>query len=476
MKEKSNDHRYSNKTENIRHIKTDMKLYPLNIKQNNNYLQPNNNIEINSIDIDTLLDKTQNSLDDFVTSLTQEENVIKKSTKNIPKKNNGLYVKLNKINSTVDTSSNPDLNREKIYNYDKDIKNIIAKQRKLLGNNNEKYKTLNSNINEVNNNNFPIMKNRKIHRRKVDSNNLNNKNKKIDVSPNSNYLINDDFTKRTFNKVDISPLQMMKKSLNNNKSFDGNINEINKHKKIIDMFNKKNKFLIKENEKYKKEINYLKNYIDNLEKENIELKQNYQRIDNNLGNNNLSISNEYFSIYKKNNLKNKDLVSILKKEIKKLKEELNKYKNDEIKKSKNNCAIEHDINNDQLEKITKENNDLKEQNIFLINELNNIKKNQDFILTNNFLNKKNKSLNIQIINLKKKLKNYNNLQIYIKLLLQNKNEITDEKEQFLIRKIQDELGLIQQKQKNGHDFLQLNNNINNYFNDENNDELYNINE
>ena len=41
--------------------------------------------------------------------------------------------------------------------------------------------------------NFPIMKNRKIHRRKVDSNNLNNKNKKIDVSPNSNYLINDDF-------------------------------------------------------------------------------------------------------------------------------------------------------------------------------------------------------------------------------------------------------------------------------------------
>lgn len=159
-----------------------------------------------------------------------------------------------------------------------------------------------------------------------------------------------------------------------------------------------------------------------------------------------------------------------------MKEELNKYKNDEIKKSKNNCAIEHDINNDQLEKITKENNDLKEQNIFLINELNNIKKNQDFILTNNFLNKKNKSLNIQIINLKKKLKNYNNLQIYIKLFLQNKNEITDEKEQFLIRKIQDELGLIQQKQKNGHDFLQLNNNINNYFNDENNDELYNINE
>lgn len=476
MKEKYNDQRYSNKTENIRHIKADMKLYPLNIKQNNNYLQPNNNIEINSIDIDTLLDKTQNSLDDFVTSLTQEENVIKKSTKNIPKKNNGLYVKLNKINSTVDTSSKPDLNREKICNYDKDIKNIIAKQRKLLGNNNEKYKTLNSNINEVNNNNFPIMKNRKIHRRKVDSNNLNNKNKKIDVSPNSNYLINDDFTKRTFNKVDISPLQMMKKSLNNNKSFDGNINEINKHKKIIDMFNKKNKFLIKENEKYKKEINYLKNYIDNLEKENIELKQNYQRIDNNLENNNLSISNEYFSIYKKNNSKNKDLVSILKKEIKKLKEELNKYKNDEIKKSKNNCAIEHDINNDQLEKITKENNDLKEQNIFLINELNNIKKNQDFILTNNFLNKKNKSLNIQIINLKKKLKNYNNLQIYIKLFLQNKNEITDEKEQFLIRKIQDELGLIQQKQKNGHDFLQLNNNINNYFNDENNDELYNINE
>jgi len=316
MKEKSNDQRYSNKTENIRHIKADMKLYPLNIKQNNNYLQPNNNIEINSIDIDTLLDKTQNSLDDFVTSLTQEENVIKKSTKNIPKKNNGLYVKLNKINSTVDTSSKPDLNREKICNYDKDIKNIIAKQRKLLGNNNEKYKTLNSNINEVNNNNFPIMKNRKIHRRKVDSNNLNNKNKKIDVSPNSNYLINDDFTKRTFNKVDISPLQMMKKSLNNNKSFDGNINEINKHKKIIDMFNKKNKFLIKENEKYKKEINYLKNYIDNLEKENIELKQNYQRIEHNLENNNLSISNEYFSIYKKNNSKNKDLVSILKKEIK----------------------------------------------------------------------------------------------------------------------------------------------------------------
>ena len=112
---------------------------------------------------------------------------------------------------------------------------------------------------------------------------------------------------------------------------------------------------------------------------------------------------------------------------------------------------------------------LEEQNIFLITELNNIKKNQTFIENNNFLEKKNKNLKNQIINLKERIKTYNNLQIYIKLYLQNKNFVNDEKEKFLIRKIQEELGSIQEKnnnirgsfQPNINYFLDLDDNINN---------------
>ena len=135
--------------------------------------------------------------------------------------------------------------------------------------------------------------------------------------------------------------------------------------------------------------------------------------------------------------------------------------------------MEHDINIDQLEKMKKENNNLEKQNIFLITELNNIKKNQNFILTNNFLDKKNKSLNTQILNLKKKLKNYNNLQIYLKMFLQikNNNNIENEKEEFLIRKMQEELQYIQEKPKTGRQSFPSFN-----FLGDLNDDNYNVNE
>ena len=482
MKDNYNNQIHSYKRENQNRLSTDINNNRNSLRQNNKLYQKNNIKEMNSVDIETLLDRTQNSLDDFVTSLTQEKNMIKKSSKPMSFVNNGLYKKVNKINSSIDNCSYGDSNMQKIYNYDKDIKAIIATQRKLLGNNNENYRTINT-INKMNKSNNNITKSRKINRKKVNNNNFDNKNKKLEISSElNNQLLINDFSKRSFNKKDISPIGIIENinSSDNHKSFDDNINEIYNYKKIIDTYNKKNKLLKKENEQLKKQINFLKNFkhiSDNLKKENIRLKENLKQIKNTIVKMNLSITKEYFSINRKNNMKNKELVSNLKKEIKNLKEELNKYKNDnKINKAKNNCGIEHDINNEQFEKINKENNDLKEQNIFLINELNNIKKNQDFILANNFLDKKNKSLNIQISNLKKKLQNFNNLQIYIKLFLQNKKSITDEKELFLIRKIQEELGLIQQKQKSGQIPLQFNNN---HFSDEiieYDDNIYNINE
>ena len=405
MRDNYNDQIHSYKRENHNRISTDMSKNHISLKQKSNIYQKTNYKEMNSIDIDRLLDKTQNSLDEFASSLIQEKTMTKKSAK--PKSyinNDGLYKKLNKINSSVENYSYGDSNIQKIINYDKDIKDIMATQKKLLGNNTEKYRTINSNDKIINNTN-----NRKVNRKKVNNNNIHNKKKKLEISTEiKNQLLINDFSKRSFNKKDISPISIIENinNSNNQKAYDDIINEINKYKKIIDIYNKKNKLLKKENEQFKKEINFMKNFKNlskKLKKENIQLKENLKQIKNNIGNAKLSITKEYFSINRKNNIKNKELISNLKKEIKNLKEELSKYKNDiNIKKSKNNCGIEHDINNDQFDIINKENNDLKEQNIFLINELNNIKKNQDFILANNFLDKKNKSLNIQIANLKKK--------------------------------------------------------------------------
>ena len=201
-----------------------------------------------------------------------------------------------------------------------------------------------------------------------------------------------------------------------------------------------------ENKKIKKE---LRNYIiltEDLQKENNKLLQKVKGQKNN--NNNFSISTHYFSINRKPNNKIKE-ISNLKKEIKHLKSQLNRYYKNENKNA--NISMEHDINIDQLEKMKKENNDLEKQNKFLITELNNIKKNQNFILTNNFLDKKNKSLSTQISSLKKRLKSFSNLQIYLKMFLQikNNNNIETEKEEFLIRKMQEELQFIQEKPKTG---------------------------
>ena len=215
-----------------------------------------------------------------------------------------------------------------------------------------------------------------------------------------------------------------------------------------------------------------------MENENKKLKQQLLNKKLNRNNNrykyNLSISNEYFMINKKpnNNTKNnKDIILSLKKEIKNLKQRLNFFKNNENKNNNIICPSEHDINMDQIEKIKKQKNDLEEQNIFLIQEINDIKKNRDFIINNNYLDKKNKSLNNQILNLKEKIKRYNNLQIYIKLFFQNKciSTSTNDKEQFLLRKIQEELDLIQQTQNIGRGSLQPTNNyIQNEINIDNN--------
>lgn len=444
MKSTINYQRYSN-TSNYQCLKADKDLYSISPIRKNNLASGKRNINMDSIDVEHLLDKTQHSIDEFIINLKNDENLKRKSYKEPPHKNFGFQMESNRLNHYLNnckTDSNS--NFQNISNYDKDIAKIIATQRKLLGKNREKYQTM---INDISEND-----NRRIHREKT-SNILIRNIKKTDEIENP--LLINSYNKKPLDKRDISPIEISNFANHHEKSFDNKINKSDKFKIINQSVNKKNKLLIKENEKYKNELNKLKSLVENLKKENIILKQklNTKSIENSY----LSIFNSGFTIYSKNTLKNKEIISHLKKEIKFLKDQLNIYKSKE-NISNNNIPMEHDINIDQLEKMKKENNDLEKQNIFLITELSNIQKNQNFISNNNFLDKKNKSLNEQISNLKKKLKNYNNLQIYIKMMLQNKSNFENEKEQFLIRKIKEELNNIQERSKREKRAFQLNNN------------------
>ena len=456
-----------NNKKDIKHLSTDINPNLLSEIKNNKYLQGNKiNLNINSIDIDILLDKTQNSIDEFITSLTNEKNMTKKSYKKIPYKSNGLHIKLNKLNNNINkNNTKKNYSTQKLFNYDRDITDIIATQRKFLAGNEEKYETM---VNDIS-----ADKNIKIFRKKTDNDIMLNINKKAHI--NNEVDINN-FGKQNTNKRAFSPLVNINniKHINEEKIFSDKI--IN-YKNIIGIYNKKNKLLIKENEKYKKEINRLNILLQNFEKENKRLNKKIREKANlnecTYDFNNMSVSNQFFSIMNKShNIKNKELIVSLKKEIKYLKEQLNNYKINENKNIKNCIPMEHDINIDQIEKLKKENNDLGKKNISLIKELNNLKRNQNNFIENNILDKKNKSLSNQISYLKAKLKNYNNLQIYIKLYLENKNCIQSEKEEFFIRKIKEELDYIEQNPKSLRRSLQTNNN---YFPGEINDDIYNTN-
>ena len=473
------NHQLSDNQNYFIRLSADINLYSTSPKKNKNYFLENNrnfNSNMKSNDIDILLNKTQNSIDEFITTLTNEPNIPKQFYKKIAYNKEEIQTKTNK--NKINHNKIKDINIQNIFNYDKDLKNIIETQRKLLGNNKEKYKTK---INDV-----PLKKNRRASRRYTNTDNFDinynvNKTKDIKNGTDKQVLINS-FSKQKLNKRDISALENNQRK-NNEKSYDNKSNnKIINYENIIGIYNKKNKLLIKENENYKKEINNLKILLKNLQKENIKLNQELEtQINKNKNSyNNMSISQQNFTIInKKTIIKNKELISSLKKEIKYLKEQLNNYKNKEYKKinidinQSISLPVEHDINIDQIEKLKKENNDLDTKNIYLIEEIKNLKKNQNFILANNFLDKKNKSLNNQITYLKNKLKNYNNLQAYIKLYLRNKSNILNEKEEIFIRKIKDELDYIQEKSHSSRGSLQSNNY---YFLEEINDDIYNVNE
>ena len=465
MKSKVMNSKYSYNNFDINQLNNEIDLYSFNAIKNNNFNPKNNHFNINSLDVDILLDNTQNSLDEFITTLTNEDNLNPKSHRKIPY--NNLYNNSHKFkfNKEITNINNSELNAniQNDFKYNRNFNDIIESQDNL--------ERLNRDISYKNRKNkTPINKNKKLFRKKTDNNIFQNKSKNKKTDTNSEIkspLLNSSYNKRAINKRDISPVGFIDNTNNMEKSFEHQI-KININKKNFDIINNKNKLLMNENEKIKKE---LRNYIilsENLKKENSKLKQKIKEQKNN--NNNLSISTQYFSINRKPTNKVKE-ISNLKKEIKQLKSKLNKYYKNENKNI--NLSMEHDINIDQLEKMKKENNNLEKQNIFLITELNNIKKNQNFILTNNFLDKKNKSLNTQILNLKKKLKNYNNLQIYLKMFLQikNNNNIENEKEEFLIRKMQEELQYIQEKPKTGRQSFPSFN-----FLGDLNDDNYNVNE
>lgn len=448
MKTNINYQRYSNAS-NFQCMEADTDLYSISPIRKNNITSGKSNNNLDSMNVDHLLDKTQHSIDEFILNLTNDESKNRNSFKEAPHKNFGFQKHSNKLNHYLNNCKT-NSNFQNIFNYDKDIEKIIATQRKLLGNNREKYKTMiddNTEYTNRNNNSGKINNLLIRNLKKADSNNEIN-----------NVLLINSFNKNALNKRDVSPMGINNFINYNEKSFDNKINRSNKFRSINKNVNEKNKLLLKENEKYKNELNKLKSMVENLEKQNVILKQKLQEKNNVKAN--FSISYNNFAFYSKNNIKNKEIISYLKKEIINLKDQLNKYKSKENINNNNNVSMEHDINIDQLEKMKKENNDLEKQNIFLITELSNIQKNRNFILNNNFLDKKNKSLNNQISYLKRKLKNYNNLQIYIKMLLQNKGNLEKEKEQFLIHKIEEELNNIQEKPKKEKRPLHLNNNNN----------------
>ncbi len=485
MKKKKENKRYPQYGENKSYLMTDVHFDSISPIENRKITYDKNKLKIHQSDVDKLLDKTEHSLNDFFLTLTNERNTNQpKSIKKIPNRIIGRIKKVNEINRKInETNFRTDSNKQNNQSYIRNNMDYIDTQSQLIGNSN--YNNIEG-IKEYKNyfyNDF-----NKIVLRKKSNYNL-NKKKIIDSSFDINKrTLNNSFSKKTFMKRDLSPLETNNKTnksnrplLKTDKSFDNIINESNQYKKLLSLYKNKNTFLIIENEKYKKEIIFLRKFkkiAENMENENKKLKQQLLNKKLNRNNNrykyNLSISNEYFMINKKpnNNTKNnKDIILSLKKEIKNLKQRLNFFKNNENKNNNIICPSEHDINMDQIEKIKKQKNDLEEQNIFLIQELNDIKKNRDFIINNNYLDKKNKSLNNQILNLKEKIKRYNNLQIYIKLFFQNKciSTSTNDKEQFLLRKIQEELDLIQQTQNIGRGSLQPTNNyIQNEINIDNN--------
>lgn len=467
---------FTNLEDDNKNLSTDIQLYS-NSQNNNKTIFPNSTIiKIDSYEVDKLLGKTQDSLEELVTTISNEDNIKEKSTKKIPNKKNfnnniktknnlGNYYYLKLENKKTDKNNCKNINPKNISisDYNKGINNILENQKKLLSNNyddkNEEKKPYDNKLLNKNN----------ILKKKTEKNfNQINNNELINRIANNSYYKLKCNTNSNNNNISITPIPSCKNAISvrvkNTGIGNTYIDEINKYKKIIESLKNNNKILIKENEDFMKKIKLLNDYKklnDYLNKENICLKQKLQKN----GNTNLSISQEFFSVLGKKSNKNKEIISSLKKEIKNLNEQLNKYKN----KENNYLPIEHDINTDELEEMKNRKKNLEEQNIFLITELNNIKKNQTFIENNNFLEKKNKNLKNQIINLKERIKTYNNLQIYIKLYLQNKNFVNDEKEKFLIRKIQEELGSIQEKnnnirgsfQPNINYFLDLDDNINN---------------
>lgn len=455
--------KYSYNNVDLNQFNSERDLYSIHAL-NNNFSPKNNHFNVNSLDVDILLDNTQNSLDEFITTLTNEENLTQKSQRKIPYNNPYNNVHKLKLNKAITNINNSELNTniQNTFQYDRNILDNIESQDNL--------RSFTRHITQKRKNATSNNKKRTLYRKKTDNNIFqnNSKNKKTDAKNEiNNPFLNNSFSKRTLNKRDISPVGFLNNANRIEKSFEHKT-KVNINKNKFAIINNKNKLLMSGNEKIKKE---LRNYImlsENLQKENKKLKQKLNEQKNNK--NNLSISNQNFSINRKPSNKIKE-ISNLKKEIKHLKSQLNKYQNKENKNI--NISMEHDINIDQLEKMKKENNNLEKQNIFLITELNNIKKNQNFILSNNFLDKKNKSLNTQILHLKKRLKSYNNLQIYLKMFLQIKNNIENEKEEFLIRKIQEELHYIQEKAKAGRQSFPL---FNNNFIDEINDDNYNLSE
>ena len=289
MKSKVMNSKYSYNNFDINQLNNEIDLYSFNAIKNNNFNPKNNHFNINSLDVDILLDNTQNSLDEFITTLTNEDNLNPKSHRKIPY--NNLYKNSHKFkfNKEITNINNSELNAniQNDFKYNRNFNDIIESQDNLV--------RLNRDISYKNRKNkTPINKNKKLFRKKTDNNIFQNKskNKKTDINSEiKSPLLNSSYNKRAINKRDISPVGFIDNTNNMEKSFEHQI-KININKKNFDIINNKNKLLMNENEKIKKE---LRNYIilsENLKKENSKLKQKIKEQKKN--NNNLSISKQYF--------------------------------------------------------------------------------------------------------------------------------------------------------------------------------------
>ena len=321
MKTNFENQRYPINIDNRSYLSTDINFDSISPIRNNNTNYVKRKNEINSLYVDKLLDKTQHSLNDFLITLTNEQNTNQaKSYRKIPKKNNFGNTKISNVNKKRFNKMNykTDLNIQKMEDYSRDVEDIIQTQRKLI----------NTNIDENKSNELSFNTNKIVFRKKKDENLQINKKKKMNESNARNSkLMNNSYNKHTYIKRDLSPIQNKNTHiLKNEKSYDNITKESSHYKKLVAIFNKKNTMLINENEKYKKEIIFLKKYkniSENLEMENKKLKQELLHKKNN-NTYNLSISNEYFSINRKYIYKNEDFILSLKKEIKNLKQKLNK--------------------------------------------------------------------------------------------------------------------------------------------------------